>query len=68
MLPNVQDNMLGMASQSETKSHISEDVLPRRVASQWAHANITSPLHHLKYFCSARFVVNITHKHDNDRT
>jgi len=44
-------------------------VLPRRAASPtWAHMNITPSLPHSNtYLCSPRFIVNITHQHDNDR-
>jgi len=44
-------------------------VLPQRATSYtWAHMNITPslPRSHT-YICSARFIVNITHEHDNDR-
>jgi len=45
-------------------------VLPQRATSYtWAHMNITRSLPHSRtYLYSARFTVNITHQHDNDRT
>jgi len=45
-------------------------VLPQRATSYaWAHTNITSPLRRSHaYLCLARFIVNITHQHDIDRT
>ena len=46
-------------------------VLPQRATSYiWAHMNITPslPLSHTHTdLCSARFIVNVTHQHDNDR-
>jgi len=50
LLPNVQCNMPGMASQSETKSNISGVVLPQRATSYtWAHEHhpICSSLKHI---------------------
>jgi len=50
------------------KSHI--PVLPQRATSYtWAHMNITPSLPHSNtYLCSARFIVNTTDQHDNDKT
>jgi len=46
-------------------------VLQQRATSYgwWAHMKVTPSLPHLHtYFCSTRFIVNITHhQHDNDR-
>jgi len=43
-------------------------VLPQRATSYtWAHMNITPSLPHSPTcLCSARFIVNITHRYDND--
>ena len=59
-----------MASQSETKSHISYCVIAKSRSMllytwPWAHMNISPSLHHSHtHLCSATFVVNITHQHD----
>ena len=65
--------IVGVANQSETKSHIPYCVTAKRHIMHmgtWAHMNITPSLPHSHtYFCLARFIVNITHHHhDNDRT
>jgi len=60
----------GVANQSETKNHISYCVTTK---SQIIHTHMGTHEHHPissshTYFCLARFIVNITHQHDNDRT
>jgi len=58
-----------VANQSETKNHISYCVIARVTSYTWAHMNITPSLPHSNtYLGLARFIVNITHQHDNDRT
>ena len=52
-------------------SHMSCNLLCYRKESHHTHGHTwTSPLflHSHTYLCSARFIVNITHQHNNDRT
>jgi len=60
--------MSGMANQFPIATF--PIVLPQRATSYtWAHMNITPSLPHSNtYLCLAKFIVNITHQHDKDRT
>jgi len=61
--------MLGVVNQPETKSHISYYVNAKSHISHMGsheHHPTSSSLTHTP--CSARYIVNITHQHDNDRT
>jgi len=57
----------GVANQPETKSNIS--LLSYRKEPHHTHGHKWTSHHpFLVHLCSARFIVNIAHEHDNDRT
>jgi len=62
--------MAGVANQLETKSHIPYCVTAKsRIIHIGTHEHhpASSPHSHT-YLCSAGFIVNVTHQHDNERT
>jgi len=58
-----------VANQSNTKSHISYCVTAKsHIIHTGTHEHQPSFPHSHTYLSSAKFIENITHQHDNDRT
>ena len=59
----------GIQPVRDQEPHFSFVLLQRATSYTWAHINITPSLPHSHTrLCSARFIVNITHQHDNGIT